>query len=131
YIMNRKGATLAYTSPVQRSLAILPLRNLRQDPENDFLGFSLTDAVITKMGAINSLTVRPSSAIEKYKAQTIDVPSVAAELNVDPLLTGNFIREGDELRITYQLIDVKTNRILGRDIIDLKYDKLLTVQDKV
>ncbi len=52
-------------------------------------------------------------------------------MNVDTLLTGNFMREGDELRITYQLIDVKTEKILGRDTIDLKFDKLLTVQDNV
>ena len=115
----------------QRRLAILPLRNLEQDAGDDFLGFSLSDAVITKLGSINSLTVRPSSAIEKYRNQTIDIPKVAADLNVDTLLTGNFIREGDDLRITYQLIDVKTDKILGQGMIDLKYDKLMTVQDQV
>ncbi len=131
YLLHRKGATPAHTAAVQRSLAILPLRNLRHDPDNDFLGFSLADAIITKLATVSSLTVRPSSAVEKYRGQTIDPPKVAAELNVDTLLAGNFIRDGDELRITYQLIDVKTDRILGRDTIDLKYDKLLTVQDNV
>ena len=130
YLMHRKQATPAYP-PAQRSLAILPLRNLRQDPNEDFLGFSLADAVITKLGSLSSLTVRPSSAVEKYRGQSIDLPKVAADLNVDTLLTGNFIREGNDLRITYQLVDVKTERILGRDTIDLKYDKLLTVQDNV
>lgn len=125
----RARSTKVHASP--RRLAILPLRNLQQDANNDFLGFSLSDAVITKLGAINSLTVRPSSAIEKYRNQTIDIPKIAADLNVDTLLTGNFIREGDDLRITYQLIDVKTDKILGQGTIDLKYDKLLTVQDQV
>jgi DNA-binding winged helix-turn-helix (wHTH) protein/TolB-like protein/tetratricopeptide (TPR) repeat protein len=119
------------TSQVSRSLAILPLQNLRHDASNDFLGFSLTDAVITKLGRIGALSVRPSSAVQKYKDQTIDIPRVAADLDVDTLLTGNFLREGDDLRITYQLIDVKSRKILARDMIDLKYDKLLTVQDTV
>jgi DNA-binding winged helix-turn-helix (wHTH) protein/TolB-like protein/Tfp pilus assembly protein PilF len=114
-----------------RSLAILPLQNLGQDSGNDFLGFSLADAVITKLGYISALTVRPSTAVQKYRNQIIDIPKVAAELSVDTLLTGNFIRDGDDLRITYQLIDVKTDRILGRGTIDLKYEKLLTVQDNV
>ncbi len=131
YFVHRKRATPAYAPPVQRSLAILPLRNLRQDPGTDFLGFSLADAVITKLGFVSSLTVRPSSDVEKYRGQTLDLSKVAAKLDVDTLLTGSFIRDGDELRITYQLIDVKTDRILGRDTIDLKYDKLLTVQDNV
>jgi tetratricopeptide (TPR) repeat protein len=47
------------------------------------------------------------------------------------LLTGSFIRDGDNLRITYQLVDAKTEKILGQGVIDLKYDNLLTVQDKV
>jgi DNA-binding winged helix-turn-helix (wHTH) protein/TolB-like protein len=130
YFIYRKKAP-AYGPPVQHSLAILPLRNLRKDPDTEFLGFSLADAVITKLGSVSSLTVRPSSVVEKYRGQTIDLPKVAAELNVDTLLTGNFIREGDDLRITYQLIDVKTDKILDRDTIDLKFDKLLTVQDNV
>jgi DNA-binding winged helix-turn-helix (wHTH) protein/TolB-like protein/Flp pilus assembly protein TadD len=130
YFLYRKRAAPADGPPVH-SLAILPLRNLRQDPDNDFLGFSLADAVITKLGSVNSLTVRPSSAIEKYRGKVIDPPKVAAELNVDTLLTGSFIREADELRITYQLVDAKTDKILDKDTIDLKFDRLLTVQDNV
>jgi DNA-binding winged helix-turn-helix (wHTH) protein/TolB-like protein len=121
----------ASIAQVPRSLAILPLQNLRHDASNDFLGFSLTDAIITKLGRISELSVRPSSAVQKYKDQTIDIPRVAADLDVDTLLTGNFLRDGEDLRITYQLIDVKSSKILARDMIDLKYDKLLTVQDTV
>jgi len=131
FLAYRKRLSIIHPAPVQRSLAVLPLLNLRQDPKDDFLGFSLADAVITRLGPISSLTVRPSSLVEKYKGQTIDLPKVASELNVDTLLTGTFVHDGDDLRITYQLIDVKTDRILGRDVIDLKYEKLLTVQDNV
>jgi DNA-binding winged helix-turn-helix (wHTH) protein/TolB-like protein len=118
--------------PVEpRSLAILPLQNLRQDSDSEFLGFSLADSVITKLDYVSSLTVRPSSAIEKYRGKVIDIQTVGADLKVDTLLTGSFIRDGAALRITYQLIDVKTEKILGRGTIDLKYDNLLKVQDSV
>jgi tetratricopeptide (TPR) repeat protein len=50
---------------------------------------------------------------------------------VDTLLTGSFIRDGDNLRITYQLVDAKSEKILGQGVIDLRYDNLLAVQDKV
>jgi DNA-binding winged helix-turn-helix (wHTH) protein/TolB-like protein/Tfp pilus assembly protein PilF len=114
-----------------RSLAILPLQNLDQDPDNDFLGFSLADAVITKLNYVSALTVRPSTAVEKYRGKVIDIQSVAADLKVDTLLTGSFIRDGNDLRITYQLIDVKTEKILGGGTINLKYDNLLRVHDDV
>ena len=130
YFVVKKSNTLS-TSARPRSLAILPFRNLKQDPETDFLGFSLADAVITKLGYINALTVRPSSSVDKYRNQIIDPKKVAADLNVDTLLTGSFIKDGDDLRITTQLVDVKPDKILWQDTLDLKYDKLLTVQDRV
>jgi DNA-binding winged helix-turn-helix (wHTH) protein/TolB-like protein/Flp pilus assembly protein TadD len=114
-----------------RRLAILPFRNLRQNPGDEFLGFSLADAVITKLGYVSALSVRPSSSIEKYRNEIIDIQKVSRELNVDTLLASTFIREGDDLRITSQLIDVKTEKLLWKGAIDLKYEKLLTVQDNV
>jgi DNA-binding winged helix-turn-helix (wHTH) protein/TolB-like protein len=114
-----------------RSLAILPFQNSGQDQSSDFLGFSLADVLITKLAYVNSLSVRPSAAIEKYRGAVIDLQKVASDLKVDTLLTGSFIRDGDSLRITYQLVDAKTEKILGQGVIDLKYDNLLIVQDKV
>src|SRR5580700_9397232 len=114
-----------------RSLAILPLQNHGQDSSSDFLGLSLADVLITKLAYVHTLSVRPSAAIEKYRGTTIDLQKVAADLKVDTLLTGSFIRDGDNLRITYQLVDAKSEKILGQGVIDLKYDNLLTVQDKV
>ena len=75
--------------------------------------------------------MRPSSSVDKYRNQAIDPKQVAADLDVDTLLTGSFIKDGNDLRITTQLIDVKPDKILWQDTIDLKYDKLLTVQDRV
>ena len=114
-----------------RSLAVLPFQNLRVNAESEFLGFSLADAVITKLGYISELSVRPSYAVQKYKAQPIDLRRVASDLNVDTLLTGTILRDGDDLRITCQLIDVRTQNILWKGGFDLKYEKLLTVQDGV
>ena len=118
-------------SLTRRSLAILPLHNSGQDSSSDFLGFSLADVLITKLSYVSSLSVRPSAAVEKYRGTTIDLQKVAADLKVDTLLTGSFIRDGDNLRIMYQLVDAKSEKILGQGVIDLKYDNLLTVQDTV
>ncbi|MGA7458685.1 MAG: protein kinase [Candidatus Korobacteraceae bacterium] len=119
------------TAAEPRSLAVLPFRNLNGDPKADFLGFSLADEIITKLDYVNALTVRPSSAVDKYRNQIVDPKKVAADLNVDTLLTGTYLKDGDNLRITAQLVDVKPEKIIWREAIDLKYDSLLTVQDKV
>jgi DNA-binding winged helix-turn-helix (wHTH) protein/TolB-like protein len=131
YLVYRHRAVPRQAAHLPRRLAVLPYQNLRENGENDFLGFSLADAVITKLGYVREIAVRPSYAVQKYRSQPIDIEKVAADLNVDTLLTGTFLREGDDLRIAYQLIDVKTQNLLWKGAFDLKYDKLLTVQDQV
>ena len=114
-----------------RKLAVLPFRNIKPEAETDFLGFSLADAVITRLGYVSSLIVRPSSYVDKYRNREIDPRAVAEELNVDTLLIGSYLKEGEDLRINVQLIDVTINEILWPGTIDLKYEKLMTVQDRV
>src|ERR1700727_486255 len=130
HIRSEKGQSTGQ-STAPRSLAILPLQNRGEDSRSDFLGLSLADVLITKLAYVSSLSVRPSAAIEKYRGTAIDLQKVAADLKVDTLLTGSFIRDGNNLRITYQLVDAKSEKILGQGVIDLKYDNLLAVQDKV
>jgi len=131
YFAYRQRSISRQPLETRRRLAILPFQNLRRDPDSDFLGYSLADAVITKLGYVQALRVRPSYAIAKYRNQTIEIPRVATELNVDTLLMGNFIRDGDDLRITCQLVEAATENILWKGAFDLKYDKLLTVHDNV
>ena len=131
YFLARGGSARTQAAEHPRRLAVLPFHNLRENSDDDFLGFSLANAIITKLGYVSELAVRPSDAIQRYKTQTIDIPKVAKDLNVDTLLTGTFLREGDDLRITSQLIDVKTQNLLWKGAFDLKYEKLLTVQDSV
>jgi len=131
YAVHRRLSGGAQSTKTPRSLAILPFHNLRQDASSDFLGFSLADAVVTKLSYISALTVRPSSAVEKYRNVAIDIKKVGSDLNIDSLLTGNFVRDGDDLRITAELIDVRSQRMIWKEALDLKYENLLTVQDNV
>src|SRR5579862_7005860 len=127
----RKRFATPPASNTPRTLAVLPFRNLRPDPQTDFLGFSLADAIITKLGYLSALTVRPSSSVDSFRNQAVNPQKAAAQLQVETLLTGTYLRDGDVIRVTTQLIDVKPNKILWQDTIDLKYDRLLTLQDTV
>jgi DNA-binding winged helix-turn-helix (wHTH) protein len=63
YFAYRQRSTGRHPLETRRRLAILPFQNLRRDPDSDFLGYSLADAVITKLGYVQALRVRPSYAI--------------------------------------------------------------------
>jgi serine/threonine protein kinase/tetratricopeptide (TPR) repeat protein len=119
------------TATHRRRLAILPLRNLAGDAEIEFLGFALADSVISQLAPLKSLIVRPSSAVEKYRNQIVEPRAVGRELQVETILSGSYLKAGDLFRVNVQLIDVQQNEILWQDRIDLKFDNVITLQDKI
>lgn len=121
----------SFSSSQRKRLAILPLRNLAGDPEIEFLGYALADSVITQLAPIKSLIVRPSSAVERYRNQAIDPRAVGRELLVDTILSGSYLKSGEVFRVNVQLIDVTQNEILWQERIDLKFDNVISLQDRI
>src|ERR1043166_3600543 len=115
----------------RKSVAIMPFKNLGNDPETAFYEFSLADAVITELARVRALVVRPSSVIVKYQGQNFDPGDVSRELDVDAILTASFLRAKDHLRVTVQLLDVRTSEILWSDRIDADASDIIAVQDKI
>ena len=115
----------------KKSIAILPFKNLNNDPASSFYEFSLADAVITELARIRSLVVRPSSVIAKYQGQTVDPRDVGRELNVTAVLATGFFHVGERFRVTAQLLDVATGDILWSDRIDAAAADIIAVQDTI
>jgi eukaryotic-like serine/threonine-protein kinase len=115
----------------RKSVAILPFKNVGNDKETDFYQFSLADAVITELARVRSLVVRPSSVIVKYQNRQVDPAEAGQELSVDAILTATFLRAGDRLRVTAQLLDVRTSGILWSERIDADASDIINVQDTI
>jgi eukaryotic-like serine/threonine-protein kinase len=115
----------------KKSIAILPFRNLNNDPASSFYEFSLADAVITELARLRSLVVRPSSVIAKYQGQQIDPSYAGRELNVSAVLSAGFMQVGGRFRVTAQLLDVASSDILWSDRIDAAASDIITVQDTI
>ncbi|MEZ5346283.1 MAG: protein kinase [Pyrinomonadaceae bacterium] len=121
--------TLTSTGKEKKTVAILPFKNMSNDPSADFYEFALADAVITELAKIRSLIVRPSSVIAKYQGDEIDPRVAGKELRVHAVLTAGFISAGDRMRVTTQLLDVVTGDILWSDRIDAEGEDILALQD--
>lgn len=128
---NQHAPTASMTTMNRRRLAILPLKNLAGDADIEFLGFALADSVITQLAPLKSLIVRPSSAVEKYRNQVVDPRSIGRELQVENILSGSYLKAGDMFRVNVQLIDVFQNEILWQEQIDLQFDNVIVLQDKI
>lgn len=117
--------------PTAQSIAILPFRNLSADPQVSFYEFSLADAVITELARIASLIVRPSSMIVKYQGRAVDPVEAGREMNVTAILASSFLRVGERLRVTSQLLDVASGALLWSDRIDAAALDLIALQDTI
>ncbi len=86
-------------------LIVLPFRLLRPDPEIDFLGFSLPDAITASLSGLGSLLVRSSLAAARYAGEAPDLERLSREADVDVVLSGTLLRSGDRLRVSTQLVE--------------------------
>ena len=110
-------------------LIVLPFRMLRQDPEIDFLAFSLSDALTTSLSGLDSLVVRSSLTTAAFSAGHVDLQTVAAKAEVDAVLTGTLLRADDQLRVTTQLAEVPSGTILWSQTTQLRIGDIFTLQD--
>jgi serine/threonine-protein kinase len=119
------------TDREKKSLAVLPFKNLNNDPASSFYEFALADAVITELARIRSLVVRPSSVMAKYQGEPADPRDVGRELNVDAVLSAGFIHVGERFRVNVQLLDVQNGEIIWSDRIDAAAEDIIAVQDEI
>ncbi len=95
-----------------RSLAVLPLENLSNDPSQDYFADGMTDQLITDLGQIKELRVISRTSIMQYKGVRKPLPQIARELNVDAVVEGTVMRSGTQVRITAQLIEAPLDKHL-------------------
>ena len=115
----------------RKSVAILPFKNVSNDPQSSFYEFSLADAVITELARVRSLVVRPSSEIVKYQGVQVDPRQAGREMSVAAVLSAGFLRAGDRIRVTAQLVDVDSGDLLWSDRIDADATDIINVQDTI
>ncbi len=123
--------SMTATGTEKKSIAILPFKNVNHDKESSFYEFALADAVITELAQVKSLVVRPSSVISKYQGLNVDPREAGEELRVNAVLSAGFIRSGERLRVTAQLLDVATGEMLWSDRIDAQGSDILALQDMI
>ena len=128
---NTQDITLTSVGTDKKSIAILPFKNLNNDPASQFYEFSLADAVTTELAGLRSLIVRPSSVIAKYQGTEFDPRQAGQEMQVNAVLSAGFLCSGGRMRVTAQLLDVASGEILWSDRIDSNSDDIFNLQDLI
>ncbi|HXJ92816.1 MAG TPA: tetratricopeptide repeat protein [Terriglobia bacterium] len=114
-----------------RSIAVLPFQSLSSSPDQEYLGLGLPDALITQLGGLRQIVVRPTGSIRQYSPKGIDPLAAGRELKVDSVLVGSVQRSEDRIRVTVRLLRVADGAQLWADTFDEKFTDLFAVEDSI
>lgn len=117
-------------SPI-RSLAVLPLQNLSNDPQQDYFADGMTDELTTELAEVGNLRVISRTSAMSYKGTKKTLPQIARELNVDAVLEGSVVRSGDRVRITAQLIQAQGDRHIWAHSYERDLRNVLALQGEI
>ena len=112
-------------------LVVLPFRALRADPESDFLAFSLPDAIATSLSGTRSLIVRSSAVAARFAGEAPDLKALAAEADVDRVVTGTLLRSGEQVRAAVQLVEAPAGTLLASLTVQASLGDLFRLQDDI
>ena len=123
------AATDRAGASVRMRLAVLPFRQLKSDPDTDFLSFSLADAVASSLSGLETLAVRSTIAAARFGADTPDLAAMAAALDITLVLAGTVLRVGDRVRVATQFVEAPRGTLLWTTTVEASLADMFQVTD--
>ncbi len=131
YFVSRRPAA-PFGSSRNRSIAVLPFKPIGDETNNQKLGLGMADAVITRLGKLRDIPVRPTSAVFHYTDQPPENSAVAGrEMAVDTVLEGTVQRENDRVRVSVRLMSVADGKTIWAEYFDENSTDIFAVQDSI
>jgi serine/threonine protein kinase len=113
------------------TVAVLPFQNMGADKDTDFLRLALPDEVATTLSYVRSLSIRPFATTSKYNAANLDLQQAGREMHVTDIVTGHFLKQGDQLQITLEAVDVENNRTRWRDTLNVGALDMISMRGQI
>jgi TolB-like protein/Tfp pilus assembly protein PilF len=119
-------ATAAFAEA--KSLAVLPLENLSPDPNDAYFATGVHQDLLADLTNLGGLKVISRTSVMQYRTTTKAIPQIARELGVAYVLEGSVRREGNQVRVTGQLIKAATDETLWAKTYDRELKDIFSVQ---
>ncbi len=110
---------------------MLPFVNISGDPKQEYLSDGITEQIITALSKVSEMFVIARNSVFAYKGRPVKVQQVSEELGVRYVLEGSVQKEGNQLRITAQLVDALTGHHLWAERYDRDVKAIFALQDEL
>jgi TolB-like protein/Tfp pilus assembly protein PilF len=121
----------ADSDPVEKSVAVLPFQNMSSDPEQEYFSDGITEEIINALVKIPGLSVPARTSVFAFKGERRDVRGIGQELGVAHVLEGSIRSQGNQVRITAQLIKVDDGFHLWSETFDRELSNIFKVQEEI
>jgi adenylate cyclase len=115
----------------QNSIAILPLINMSNDPEQDYFCDGISEEIMNALGQLNNLRVVARTSAFSFKGKNIDVREIGRALNVTNILEGSVRKSGKRLKIVTQLISSSSGSQLWSNLYDRELEDIFSIQEDI
>jgi len=126
----RPGSAAA-TESGERTIAVLPFVTMPADPENDYFSDGITEEIINALVQVPGLQVSSRTSSFAFKGKNVPMAEVADRLQVTTVLEGSVRKAGNRLRITAQLVDVRSDKHLWSERFDRQLEDVFAIQDEI
>ena len=117
--------------PLELSIAVLPFDNVSADPEQGYFSDGISEEILNLLVRVPELRVTSRSSAFTFKGQNVDIPTIAARLNVSHVLEGSVRKSDTQLRITAQLIEATTDTHLWSETYERELGDVFAIQDEI
>ena len=114
-----------------RTIAVLPLQNINNDPQDEFLRFALADEIANALTYARTLEIRPSASTRKYSNGEADPQKIGQELGVGTIIAGHFMRQNKRVLVTLEAVSVKDNKLLWSGTLTAPSENLIGLQNQM
>ena len=114
-----------------KSIAVLPFENLSTDADAEIFRDGITEDILTQLSKISELHVISRTTTKRYLNSEKSVPEIAKELGVSYILVGSVRKYGDQVRISTQLIEAKSDKNIWSNKYDITLNDIFGIQTEV
>ena len=114
-----------------RSIAVLPFVDMSEKHDQEYFADGVSEEIRNRLAQVEGLKVSARTASFVFKGKNVPVEDIGAALDVEAVLEGSIRREGNQVRVTAQLVDAKSNKNLWTQRYDKQLSSVFAIQDEV
>jgi TolB-like protein len=127
----RKGDAATPTIAGRNSIAVLPFANIGGKPDEEYFSDGMTEELLNVLAKISKLNVVARTSVFEFKGKGGDVREIGRKLGVSHIVEGSVRRDGEQVRVTAQLVRVADGFHLWTDTYDRELKNVFALQDDI